>query len=161
MSVAALQPQDPISRLESEPSVILQAEALSENFAAPVKPHPNIETINIAPDGPLLESIPSQNGTNGVNSHDEPKAALKAINDTWLQLNHVTASVQEPATGAKKLRKMLLETNELIICPGVYDGLSARTAIELGFNAMYMVSNIIYLAPTCNNRRTYDINYTV
>lgn len=138
MSVAALQPQDPISRLESEPSVILQAEALSENFAAPVKPHPNIETINIAPDGPLLESIPSQNGTNGVNSHDEPKAALKAINDTWLQLNHVAASVQEPATGAKKLRKMLLETNELIICPGVYDGLSARTAIELGFNAMYM-----------------------
>ncbi|KAG4217018.1 hypothetical protein PC116_g34501, partial [Phytophthora cactorum] len=56
-----------------------------------------------------------------------------------LQLSHIVSSIREPASGAKKLRKMLLETNELIICPGVYDGLSARTAMELGFNAMYMV----------------------
>lgn len=51
-----------------------------------------------------------------------------------------------PSLGATKLRKMIFETNELIVCPGVYDGLSARTAIEVGFNAMYMVcvsANII------------------
>ncbi|KAI1436165.1 putative carboxyphosphonoenolpyruvate phosphonomutase [Xylaria sp. CBS 124048] len=58
--------------------------------------------------------------------------------DKWLTLDDVIPSISEPMSGAKKLRKMLLETNELIICPGVYDGLSARTAIEVGFNAMYM-----------------------
>ncbi|KAI7971284.1 hypothetical protein EIK77_007338 [Talaromyces pinophilus] len=33
---------------------------------------------------------------------------------------------------------MLNETDELIVCPGVYDGLSARIALQLGFSAMYM-----------------------
>ncbi|EOD46534.1 putative oxaloacetate acetylhydrolase protein [Neofusicoccum parvum UCRNP2] len=33
---------------------------------------------------------------------------------------------------------MLEETDELIVCPGVYDGISARAAQEVGFNAMYM-----------------------
>ncbi|KAI0159282.1 oxaloacetate acetylhydrolase [Pestalotiopsis sp. NC0098] len=140
MSVATLQPQDPISRLENDSSIVLQAEALSESFAAPVKPQSNVEAVKITPDEPLVESLPSETATNPVNghAHDDSQAALKSINETWLQLNHVASSVQEPTTGAKKLRKMLLETNELIICPGVYDGLSARTAIELGFNAMYM-----------------------
>lgn len=145
MSVATLQPQDPISRLENESSIVLQAEALSESFAAPVKPQSNVEAVKITPDEPLVESLPSETATNGINghAHDDSQAALKSINETWLQLNHVASSVQEPTTGAKKLRKMLLETNELIICPGVYDGLSARTAIELGFNAMYMVSKLL------------------
>ncbi|KAI0594915.1 putative carboxyphosphonoenolpyruvate phosphonomutase [Biscogniauxia sp. FL1348] len=58
--------------------------------------------------------------------------------DPQLQLKHVSSSIQEPMSGAKKLRRMLFDTDELIVCPGVYDGLSARTAIELGFNAMYM-----------------------
>lgn len=62
--------------------------------------------------------------------------------DDYLPLSYINAEVQEPASGATKLRKMIFETNELIVCPGVYDGLSARTAIELGFNAMYMVSVI-------------------
>ncbi|KAJ5219683.1 hypothetical protein N7468_008887 [Penicillium chermesinum] len=48
-----------------------------------------------------------------------------------------TLTVQlKPA--ASRLRRMLRETDELIICPGVYDGLSARVAMELGFKAMYM-----------------------
>ncbi|RJE22623.1 carboxyphosphonoenolpyruvate phosphonomutase [Aspergillus sclerotialis] len=41
-------------------------------------------------------------------------------------------------TGATKLRRQLRESNELIVCPGVYDGLSARIAMNLGFKAMYM-----------------------
>ncbi|KAA8646336.1 hypothetical protein EYZ11_013033 [Aspergillus tanneri] len=40
--------------------------------------------------------------------------------------------------GASKLRRMLRETNDLIVCPGVYDGLSARIAMQIGFKAMYM-----------------------
>jgi methylisocitrate lyase len=44
-----------------------------------------------------------------------------------------------PVSGATKLRRMLHETDELIVCPGVYDGLSARVALQVGFNALYMV----------------------
>ncbi|KAI0396327.1 Pyruvate/Phosphoenolpyruvate kinase-like domain-containing protein [Xylariaceae sp. FL0594] len=64
--------------------------------------------------------------------------ASKIRPNQFLPLNAIVPSVSEPMSGAKKLRKMIFETNELIICPGVYDGLSARTAIEVGFNAMYM-----------------------
>ncbi|KAJ5156908.1 uncharacterized protein N7482_008008 [Penicillium canariense] len=39
---------------------------------------------------------------------------------------------------ASKLRRMLKDTKALIVCPGVYDGLSARIAMDLGFKAMYM-----------------------
>lgn len=69
---------------------------------------------------------------------------------TWLKLNsnaptHIkveevpSTSHDEPFTGAKKLRHLLENTDELVVCPGVYDGLSARTAIELGFKSLYMV----------------------
>jgi methylisocitrate lyase len=42
-------------------------------------------------------------------------------------------------TAASKLRQMLKDTKELIVCPGVYDGLSARLAMEVGFKGLYMV----------------------
>lgn len=69
---------------------------------------------------------------------------------TWLKLNsneptHIKVEEvpaipnDEPFTGAKKLRHLLENTDELVVCPGVYDGLSARTAIELGFKSLYMV----------------------
>lgn len=45
----------------------------------------------------------------------------------------------KPLSGATKLRRMIFETKDLIVCPGVYDGLSARTALEVGFPALYMV----------------------
>lgn len=77
---------------------------------------------------------------------------------TWLKLNstgpiHVKVEQttefldEEPFSGAKKLRYLLENTDELIVCPGVYDGLSARTAIELGFKSLYMVIfTLIYRA---------------
>ena len=72
---------------------------------------------------------------------------------TWLKLNSsAPARIKveeipaidhdEPFTGAKKLRHLLQNTDELVVCPGVYDGLSARTAIELGFKSLYMVTNL-------------------
>lgn len=47
-----------------------------------------------------------------------------------------------PPAASTKLRKMLEETDDLIVCPGVYDGISARAAHEVGFNAMYMVRTL-------------------
>lgn len=51
------------------------------------------------------------------------------------------ALVDAPMSGAAKLKRMLENGNELIVCPGVYDGLSARAAMEVGFDALYMVCN--------------------
>lgn len=79
-----------------------------------------------------------------------PSNSVASMSTTWLKLNstapiHVqlegtpVVAQDEPFSGAKKLRAILENTSELIVCPGVYDGLSARTAIELGFKSLYMV----------------------
>ncbi|KAL4869278.1 hypothetical protein BDV12DRAFT_168238 [Aspergillus spectabilis] len=41
-------------------------------------------------------------------------------------------------TAASKLRHALQDPNAFIIAPGVYDGLSARIALNVGFDALYM-----------------------
>ncbi|QUC19141.1 uncharacterized protein UV8b_03382 [Ustilaginoidea virens] len=76
-------------------------------------------------------------GVDGRHTGDV-SGSYEVSNVHFSPLKDVNEQVRGPASGATKLRKMLLETNELIVCPGVYDGLSARTAIELGFDAMYM-----------------------
>lgn len=139
-------PMDQVSHLETESSIII------ETVTADIKSVPDFEPLK-----PVLAPI-----TTEISSEDstEPSSACDGFIDSpptgpivekeepvtpsnqWLTLNDVVPDVSEPTSGAKKLRKMLFETEELIICPGVYDGLSARTAIELGFNAMYMVRNI-------------------
>lgn len=59
----------------------------------------------------------------------------------------VNGARQEPTVSlyvipaASKLRRMLKDNKELIVCPGVYDGLSARIAMEVGFKGLYMVSS--------------------
>ncbi|KAK6088442.1 hypothetical protein SCUP234_00930 [Seiridium cupressi] len=131
MAVATPLHHDPIAKLENESSTVLQAatDVLSDEVSGPVKLPPNISTAEIT-DGPPTESVPVTSSAT--------KVASTNGSGTWLHLNHVASLSREPMSGAKKLRKMLLETDELIVCPGVYDGLSARTAIELGFSAMYM-----------------------
>lgn len=46
---------------------------------------------------------------------------------------------QEFLSSATRLKKRIEETDELIVCPGVYDGFSARIALHVGFTALYMV----------------------
>ena len=45
-----------------------------------------------------------------------------------------------PISAATRLRKRLTETNDIIVAPGVYDGFSARIALEVGFDCLYMVN---------------------
>ncbi|KAH6660868.1 putative carboxyphosphonoenolpyruvate phosphonomutase [Truncatella angustata] len=110
---------------------------MSEQVSGHVKLPSSINAAEVFEE-PLTKSSSTTDRVNGVHDVNGAKAAITNGASTWLQLNHVASSVHQPTSGAKKLRKMLFETNELIVCPGVYDGLSARTAIELGFNAMYM-----------------------
>jgi len=47
----------------------------------------------------------------------------------------VANDVLLPAT---RLKLRLENTSDLIVCPGVYDGFSARIALSIGFDALYM-----------------------
>ncbi|KAK8142402.1 hypothetical protein G3M48_008815, partial [Beauveria asiatica] len=85
---------------------------------------------------PVVEA-PIEAPIETVPAAEEALIESKGSSVEYLPLNGVDA-VDLPAIGATKLRKMIFETKELIVCPGVYDGLSARTAIETGFSAMYM-----------------------
>ncbi|KAI1608236.1 methylisocitrate lyase [Exophiala viscosa] len=37
-----------------------------------------------------------------------------------------------------RLRQMLADPEKIVVCPGVYDGISARLALNAGFDALYM-----------------------
>lgn len=43
-------------------------------------------------------------------------------------------------SAASRLRQMIASPGPIILAPGVYDGFSARIALDVGFDAIYMVS---------------------
>ena len=45
-----------------------------------------------------------------------------------------------PPTAVEKLRGLLTKKDSILLCPGVYDGLTARIALQAGFDCLYMVS---------------------
>jgi hypothetical protein len=45
-----------------------------------------------------------------------------------------------PLTGGRRLREMLQDPSKVVVCPGVFDGLTARLALAAGYEALYMVS---------------------
>jgi 2-methylisocitrate lyase-like PEP mutase family enzyme len=42
--------------------------------------------------------------------------------------------------GAAKLRELIANPEKIVVAPGVHDGLTARMALNVGFDALYMVS---------------------
>jgi hypothetical protein len=49
--------------------------------------------------------------------------------------------VEHVVGAATKLRRFLEQSNKILPCPGVYDGFSARIALQVGFDALYMASS--------------------
>lgn len=47
----------------------------------------------------------------------------------------------QPLSGAKRLRQLLNDPDKLVVAPGVFDGLTARLALSVGFDALYMVGS--------------------
>ncbi|KIW00366.1 uncharacterized protein PV09_08078 [Verruconis gallopava] len=45
---------------------------------------------------------------------------------------------QAPKTPARRLRELLSKEDHILVCPGVYDGLTARIALNEGFECLYM-----------------------
>ncbi|KAK4502472.1 hypothetical protein PRZ48_005897 [Zasmidium cellare] len=54
------------------------------------------------------------------------------------QLNQPELEPSSELPASTRLRQMLANTDKLVVCPGVYDGLPARIALDVGFDAMYM-----------------------
>jgi len=48
---------------------------------------------------------------------------------------------KQKMSAAARLRQLLADRSNLLVCPGVYDGLTARIAIKAGFECLYMVYN--------------------
>jgi hypothetical protein len=47
-------------------------------------------------------------------------------------------------TAVQKLRQMLADPEKFIACPGVYDGFTARIALQEGVDCLYMVCRLNY-----------------
>lgn len=61
-------------------------------------------------------------------------------------------------TAAAKLRQVLQDPNRFVSAPGVYDGVSARIALNVGFDALYMVSEICTQHPEKRGEKTKPTN---
>jgi 2-methylisocitrate lyase-like PEP mutase family enzyme len=49
------------------------------------------------------------------------------------------ADLKPPQTTVSKLRALLAQEHGIVVCPGVYDGFTARLALNAGFKILYMV----------------------
>ncbi|KAI4214197.1 MAG: hypothetical protein LQ351_003282 [Letrouitia transgressa] len=76
----------------------------------------------------------------------EPTSSSDVVSPDSLQFTKSgILSTVDLLPGASKLKRALEETDELIVCPGVHDGFSARIALDVGFTALYMVGNSMAL----------------
>jgi 2-methylisocitrate lyase-like PEP mutase family enzyme len=53
--------------------------------------------------------------------------------------SHDFAIGEKRPTAVQKLRSMLADPDKFITCPGVYDGFTARIALQEGADCLYMV----------------------
>ena len=66
-----------------------------------------------------------------IASNMAPAAII--VNESNISLDRKVTKHESPAT---RLRNNLETGAGLIVCPGVYDGLSARIALDVGFDAL-------------------------
>lgn len=70
-------------------------------------------------------------------------SSAPAVQPMWLQNGHGSPPTTElPFAASTRLRLLLKREGKMIVAPGVYDGLSARVAMNVGFDALYMVTAV-------------------
>ncbi|KAK4893995.1 hypothetical protein LTR27_007801 [Elasticomyces elasticus] len=57
---------------------------------------------------------------------------------SWDDLPNGLSAKPVHRTPAMRLREMLNSNDGIVTCPGVYDGLTARIALNAGFKCLYM-----------------------
>ena len=122
--------------------------SISEDDGAFTEQNKAMHSVSVA-------SISQENGTFTEKNKAIPSVSVSEVSvesglddanlPAILSTNHdaVTAiRINEFLSPATVLKRRLERTKDLIVCPGVYDGFSARIALSVGFDALYMVSNI-------------------
>jgi 2-methylisocitrate lyase-like PEP mutase family enzyme len=70
-----------------------------------------------------------------------------------LGLPHRNTDQDAVVSPVQKLRAMLEQKDKIVVCPGVFDGLTARIALQAGFDCLYMVrhqsTNARWVANIC------------
>lgn len=78
-------------------------------------------------------------------SPDDTEAVTPNIASEDVEMSSASVTVADPETGypplpaSTRLRRLIHDSERIIVCPGVYDGFSARIAMEVGFDGLYMV----------------------
>lgn len=65
-------------------------------------------------------------------------------------------SSKDQPSGATRLRQMLSDPSKTVVAPGVYDGLTARLALEAGYDCLYMVSTATPIASASGTDNALD-----
>ena len=91
-------------------------------------------------DNPVLPPVQNDKQDTVAAKQDKITEKLETIATT------LPTRFLSPAT---VLKNRLENTKDLIVCPGVYDGFSARIALSVGFDALYMVSNTAWRRILC------------
>ncbi|KFY42341.1 hypothetical protein V494_02468 [Pseudogymnoascus sp. VKM F-4513 (FW-928)] len=102
---------------------------------ADLEPHEILTQSDNAPHHGLLLRTSVKKSTVGNCSSGSPH-----INSTSMAITHADIGILPAAIlpGSTRLRKLIANHAKIIVCPGVYDGLSARIALSLGFEGLYM-----------------------
>jgi hypothetical protein len=74
-------------------------------------------------------------------SAQPPHRFLSFTNFPPLKSHIIMAPLESSArpTAAARLRAHLGDESKILVCPGVFDGLTARIALSEGFDCLYMV----------------------
>ena len=62
-------------------------------------------------------------------------------------------------TAVQKLRAMLADPDKFITCPGVYDGFTARIALQEGVECLYMVSFFLFFPKLVTRREKSKVQH--
>lgn len=111
---------------------LFKADSVIDTTPTDLKP-PGTHTLSGA--DPLTEKINNHVAENAVSSSSAGFMDKFALPPTTS--NGDIENI--PASSATRLKRRLEDTKDLIVCPGVYDGFSARIALSVGCDAMYMV----------------------
>jgi hypothetical protein len=104
--------------------------------SVPQTPHAEVTMTPVAVES-LPSVVPSTMVEKNVSMVDTHTATMGAQDSP---AGPIQTKLSPPRLrGAAKLKNMLDNSNDLIVCPGVYDGVSARVALQVGFDGLYMV----------------------
>jgi hypothetical protein len=70
--------------------------------------------------------------------------------NNYTTTGHVLPTYTRPKAASTILREYLADPDKIIVGPGVFDGLTARMALQAGFDTLYMVNNTRIYVELCN-----------